>query len=187
MTLPTEKRTLLTIVTEAVVEQTLLRDFDRLGARGYTVSDAHGKGSRGVRDAAWNEAANIRIEVICAEEQAEILLRHLQERYYARMTEILEALLDETCGDESHPAMGLVDIVGDLIEDYEAEHHALPETTGVLALKFLMDQHGLKQSDLSEIGSQGIVSEILAGKRELNIRQVRALSERFGVSAASFV
>jgi hypothetical protein len=83
MTLPTEKRTLLTIVTEAVVEQTLLRDFDRLGVRGYTVSDARGKGSRGVRDAAWNEAANIRIEVICAEEQAEILLRHLQERYYA--------------------------------------------------------------------------------------------------------
>jgi HTH-type transcriptional regulator/antitoxin HigA len=58
---------------------------------------------------------------------------------------------------------------------------------GVQALKFLMEQHGLKQSDLSEIGSQGVVSEILMGKRELNIRQVRALSERFGVSAATFV
>ena len=83
--------------------------------------------------------------------------------------------------------MGLVDIVGDLIEDYEAEHHVLPEVTGVQALKFLMEQHGLKQGDLSEIGSQGVVSEILTGKRELNIRQVRALSERFGVSAATFV
>ncbi|MHA3903658.1 helix-turn-helix domain-containing protein [Castellaniella sp. WN] len=41
--------------------------------------------------------------------------------------------------------------------------------------------------DLPEIGSQGVVSEILAGKRELNIRQVRALSERFGVSAATFL
>ena len=59
--------------------------------------------------------------------------------------------------------------------------------TGVQALKFLMEQHGLKQSDLTEIGSQGVVSEILTGKRELNIRQVRALSERFGVSAATFV
>ncbi len=55
------------------------------------------------------------------------------------------------------------------------------------ALKFLMEQHGLKQSDLSEIGSQGVVSEILRGKRELNMRQVRALSERFGVSSATFV
>ena len=109
------------------------------------------------------------------------------EAHYARMTELLEALLDETSGDEAHPAMGLVDIVGDLIEDYESDHHALPETTGVQALKFLMEQHGLKQSDLAEIGSQGVVSEILAGKRELNIRQVRALSERFAVSAATFV
>ena len=109
------------------------------------------------------------------------------EAHYARMTKMLVALLDETEGDELHPAMGLVDIVGDLIEDYESEHHPLPEATGVQALKFLMEQHGLKQSDLSEIGSQGVVSEILTGKRDLNIRQVRALSERFGVSAATFV
>ncbi len=109
------------------------------------------------------------------------------EAHYARMTEVLVALLDEAQGDEAHPAMGLVDIVGDLIEDYETEHHLLPEVTGVQALKFLMQQHDLKQSDLCEIASQGVVSEILTGKRELNIRQVRALSERFGVSTATFV
>lgn len=83
MTLPTEKRALLTIVTEAVVEPTLLRDLDRLGVRGYTVSDARGRGSRGVRDAAWDEAANIRIEVICPRALAEDVLRHLREHYYA--------------------------------------------------------------------------------------------------------
>jgi len=98
-----------------------------------------------------------------------------------------EALLDEATGDENHPAMGLVDIVGDLIEDFEAKHHPLPDVTGVQALKFLMEQHGIKQCDLHEIGSQGVVSELLTGKRELNIRQVRALSERFGVSPATFV
>jgi HTH-type transcriptional regulator / antitoxin HigA len=86
------------------------------------------------------------------------------EAHYARMTEMLQALLGETQGEETHPAMGLVDIVGDLIEDYEAKQHPLPEVTGVQALKFLMEQHGLKQSDLSEIGSQGVVSEILTGK-----------------------
>jgi HTH-type transcriptional regulator/antitoxin HigA len=107
--------------------------------------------------------------------------------HYQRMAAILEALLDETAGNEAHPAMGLVDIVGDLIEDYEAEHHPLPDVAGVQALKFLMEQHGLKQSDLHEIGSQGVVSEILTGKRELNIRQIRALSERFGVSPATFL
>lgn len=61
------------------------------------------------------------------------------------------------------------------------------EATGVAALKFLMEQHGLKQSDLPNIASQRVVSEILAGKRELKLRQVRALSARFGVSPATFV
>ena len=55
------------------------------------------------------------------------------------------------------------------------------------ALKFLMEQHGLRQSDLTELGSQGVVSEILTAKRELNLRQVRALAARFGVSVATFV
>ena len=109
------------------------------------------------------------------------------EKHYKKLVATLEALLEETAGDERHPAMALVDIVGDLIEAYEAEKHSLKPATGVQALKFLMDQHGLKQGDLGEVGSQGVVSEILAGKRELNIRQVRALAGRFGVSAATFV
>jgi HTH-type transcriptional regulator/antitoxin HigA len=103
------------------------------------------------------------------------------------MIKILESLLDEAGADESHPIMGLIDIVADLIDDYESELHPLPPTNGVDALKFLMEQHDLKQTDLHEIGSQGVVSEILTGKRELNLRQVRALSERFGVSAATFL
>ena len=50
-----------------------------------------------------------------------------------------------------------------------------------------MDEHGLSQSDLPEVGSQGVVSEILRGRRQINLRQVRALSERFGVSPAVFI
>jgi hypothetical protein len=83
MTLLTERRTLLTVITEAAIEQPLLRDLERLGARGYTVSDARGRGSRGVRDAGWKEAANIRVEVICPRVQAEAMLTHLQTHYYA--------------------------------------------------------------------------------------------------------
>lgn len=109
------------------------------------------------------------------------------DAHLAHMTQLLEALLDETQMDENQPAMGLVDMVGDLIEDYETAHHPMPEATGVQALKFLMTQHGLKQADLPEVGSQGVVSEILAGKRELNLRQVRTLAQRFAVSPATFV
>ena len=50
-----------------------------------------------------------------------------------------------------------------------------------------MDEHGLTQSDLPEIGSQGVVSEVLNRKCELNVRQIRALATRFGVSPAAFI
>lgn len=83
MTFATEHRTLLTVITEASLENALLRDLDQLGVRGYTVSDARGRGSRGLRDAAWGEAANIRIEVICSRSRAESVLIHLEQRYYA--------------------------------------------------------------------------------------------------------
>jgi HTH-type transcriptional regulator/antitoxin HigA len=49
-----------------------------------------------------------------------------------------------------------------------------------------MQQHGLSQGDLPEIGSQGVVSEILRGKRELNRRQIEALARRFHLSPAVF-
>jgi HTH-type transcriptional regulator/antitoxin HigA len=109
------------------------------------------------------------------------------EAHYAHLTQLLHGLLEEAKGDERHPAMGLVDIIGDLIEDYEAQFHPLPPASGVQALRFLMEQHELNQSDLTEIGSQGVVSEILTGKRELNVRQIRLLSDRFGVSPATFL
>ena len=110
------------------------------------------------------------------------------ERHYRRMVAVLEALLEQRIRDRSaRGAEELIDVVGELIADYEVEHHALPATTGVQALLFLMEQHGMRQADLPEIGSQGVVSEILSGKRELNVRQVRALANRFSVSPATFI
>ena len=41
---------------------------------------------------------------------------------------------------------------------------------GVDVLKYLMEEHHLNQNDLPEIGSQGVVSEILNGKRKLNVK-----------------
>jgi HTH-type transcriptional regulator/antitoxin HigA len=46
---------------------------------------------------------------------------------------------------------------------------------------FLMEQHGLRQCDLPEVGAQSVVSDELTGKRALNLRQVQALAQRFGV------
>ncbi len=82
MTIMTEKRTLLTIITEAAIEEILLRDLEKLGIRGYTVSDARGSGVRGVRDATWGEVSNIRLELICSRTLAEAALNHIQNYYF---------------------------------------------------------------------------------------------------------
>ena len=82
MILKTEKRTLLTVITESAIEDTLLKDLDKLGVHGYTVSDARGRGGRGVRDASWGEVSNIRLEMICQRTLAETILNHIQNHYY---------------------------------------------------------------------------------------------------------
>lgn len=74
-------RKLLTVVCEAALETTLLHDLESLGARGYTVIDVRGKGSRGQRDATWGPLANIRVEVLCNAQTAEVILNALRARY----------------------------------------------------------------------------------------------------------
>lgn len=115
------------------------------------------------------------------------LLSLRNEQEYDRAVERLNRLLDEVGTDEQHPLYTLLDTLGTLIHAYEEEHHPIPECSGIDVLRFLMDEHGLTQSDLPEIGSQGVVSEVLRGKRELNIRQIRALATRFQVSPAVFI
>jgi HTH-type transcriptional regulator/antitoxin HigA len=99
----------------------------------------------------------------------------------------LNALLDEIGTDESHPMYGLLDTLGGLIRSYEEQHHPMPVASGAEMLRFLLDAHERAQADLPEVGSQGVVSEILHGKRELNVRQIRALAARFHVSPAEFI
>lgn len=50
-----------------------------------------------------------------------------------------------------------------------------------------MREHGLTQSDLPGVGTQSVVSEILSGKRQLNLRQVRWLAEFFKLPVDVFV
>lgn len=102
------------------------------------------------------------------------------------IVEALDELIDQVGDDESHPLIGLIHQLGDLVSAYENEHMPMPQGDGRAALAFLMDQHGLGQADLSEVATQSVISEILSGKRQLNVRHIKALSERFNVSADTF-
>lgn len=75
-------RTLLTIITESSLENRLVSDVQKLGARGYTISDCRGKGTRGARDADWDYDRNIRMEIICTRETAESIMASLHKKYY---------------------------------------------------------------------------------------------------------
>ncbi len=75
-------RKLLTLITEAALESRLIRDLERLGATGYTIGNARGKGGRGVREAGWEADSNIRLEVVCDEATARRIAAFVQDRYY---------------------------------------------------------------------------------------------------------
>ena len=83
---------------------------------------------------------------------------------------LLDSLIDEVGKNENHPLTSLMETIGILIETYESQYVNEIEGNSIGALNALIEEHGLKQSDLSEIGRQGVVSEILSGKRQLNVR-----------------
>lgn len=119
--------------------------------------------------------------------QVSALLKIHNEQDYDLAVGRLNTLIDEVGADEHHPLYSLLDTLGTLIHAWEEQHHPMPRVGGGELLRFLMEEHHLTQSELPDVGSQGVISEILAGKRELNVRQIRALSERFGVSSSVFV
>lgn len=106
---------------------------------------------------------------------------------YEQAVSVLHQLLDAGAADERHPLAGLVDSIGRLIGEYDQEHFPPAPVAPAAMLRLLMDQHALTQSELPEIGTQGVVSEVLSGKRELNVRQIKALAQRFNVPGSVFI
>jgi HTH-type transcriptional regulator/antitoxin HigA len=73
------------------------------------------------------------------------------------------------------------------IEEYEKPEFPLEKASGIEVIQYLMAEHGLKESDLPEIGNQGLVSDVLTGKQALNLTMIKALAKRFGVTEQTFV
>jgi len=110
------------------------------------------------------------------------------EAHYEQMVALMNSLLDTVGDDEEHELADCLDLVGQLVEDYEGTRYALPDAAPQEVLRFIMNQHGLHQTDLAEeVGGQPVVSDILNGKREINARQAKALATRFGVSPNVFL
>lgn len=118
------------------------------------------------------------------------LIRPIQdEAQHERALRVFEALLSEVEGqaDPDPASVELFALLGEHLHAYEQRHTPLPASEPQEVLHFLMEQHGLKQDELPEVGSQGVVSEILSGKRQLNLRQAKALAARFHVDPGLFI
>ena len=120
-------------------------------------------------------------------QSTEFIFVPTSEKEYEQLVELLDEITDIVRDDESHSLAKMMDVIGVLVENYEDEHFPEPEGDPISVLKYLMEENELKQVDLTELGSQGVVSEILNGKRNLNLRQIKALSERFKVPASVFI
>jgi HTH-type transcriptional regulator/antitoxin HigA len=81
----------------------------------------------------------------------------------------------------------LAELLTLLIEDFESKRYALTPAKPLEVVRFLMEEHDLKQKDLVDVfGTRSIVSEVLSGKRKLNKDYIERLSQRFHVSPDVF-
>ena len=106
---------------------------------------------------------------------------------YETAVEHLNQLLDAGGANQAHPLAGLVEALGELIQTYEKRQAPMPEAEPREVLRYLMAEHGLRQTDLAGIVSQGTISDILSGRREISKALAKKLAARFRVSAAAFL
>ena len=108
------------------------------------------------------------------------------EKQYRKMVELADLLTDAVGSSKKHPLLDLLEITSELIRTYDLKHFDVPDAQPQALLAFLMEQHQLKQSDLPEVGNQSVVSQILSGARQLNVRQINSLAKRFQVPVGVF-
>jgi HTH-type transcriptional regulator/antitoxin HigA len=77
-----------------------------------------------------------------------------------------------------------LEVLGTLIDAYEAKHHAMDAPDPIEAIIFRMEQQGLTRKDLEDIiGTRTRIAEVLNRKRSLSIAMIRRLHDRLGISA----
>lgn len=109
------------------------------------------------------------------------------ERDFRRMQTLANSLADELGDDDSHPLYSMFELVLDLIERWEETHVKIAPAPPREVLRHLLEANNLKQKDLAGIASQTLVSDILAGRREISKRVAKLLAARFNVDVSAFI
>ncbi len=72
---------LVTIIAEPVLKDRLIHEIQALGAHGYTISEVHGEGTRGIHASQW-QGGNVKIETIVSPEVAERIVEVVADQYF---------------------------------------------------------------------------------------------------------
>ena len=97
---------------------------------------------------------------------------------YQAAVEHLNRLLDAGGANQGHPLAGLVEALGEMIQAYEKRQAPAPDAPPREVLRYLMAEHGLKQTDLAGIASQGTISDVLSGRRAIGKPLAKKLAAR---------
>ncbi|WP_342086679.1 helix-turn-helix domain-containing protein [Dyadobacter sp. OTU695] len=101
------------------------------------------------------------------------------ENYLARIYELMQTdiMPDSSESDE-------LEVLSILVKEYETVHFPIPKPSPLEAIRFRLEQMGVSENELSDIlGYRSRKSEILSGKRKLNLNMIRRLSERLHIPA----
>lgn len=109
------------------------------------------------------------------------------EQEYERTVSLMNYLLGIVGDQEDHALSGLLDLVGELVADYDTNHFAIEVSEPKEVLHYLIESRNLKQGDLAEIVPQSNLSAILAGKRKISATLAGKLAKFFNISPAVFV
>lgn len=120
--------------------------------------------------------------------QVYTILRPIRsEADFARMRALADSLADCVGDDGGHPLYSLFEIAMELMERWEDGQVGIPEASPREVLRYLLEENNLKQKDISDIASQTLISDILAGRREISRRLAKLLAARFHVGIGAFI
>jgi HTH-type transcriptional regulator/antitoxin HigA len=103
------------------------------------------------------------------------------ERDYRKTLKEIEGLWD---AKPNTPKGDRLDVLVTLVEAYEERHYKIEPPDPIEAIKFRMEQLGLKPADLAKIlGGRSRVSEVLNKKRKLTVGMMRSLRKHLAIPA----
>lgn len=103
------------------------------------------------------------------------------EEQYREALKKIDSLIDSK---PNTTEFELLEVLSILADDYENKHYAIEPLDPIEAIKYEMEEQGLKQKDLIQyFGSKEMVSQVLNKKRPLTLRMIKSLYQNFGISA----